>query len=923
MRSMIVAAWFVAAALSGCDSDTGSGSPPSTAIPGLSEPVTVQYDAQDIPHIQCAAAADCIAVQGYIQARDRWFAMDFLRHAARAKLAELLGVARLVQDVQLRTLFITRDGKRLEDELEHALDPPTRLLLDAFVAGVNAYLAELREGKGELPGEYAQLPFAIAPADLEDWTIQDTLAVTRLTQFQISENLTAESSHGQFAAVYGQGALQDLGKIDAWIRAAAPPSERAHTLSATGTHAAAAARRRGPGPTFDMSRWRNVLDAVAAHAATLREGLLSADASVGSNNWVVAAAKSASHVAMIANDPHLLLQYPPLFHLSAMTSSSASDHLEVTGGSFPGIPGALVGRGAHVGWGVTVVGYDATDLYLEQFLPQDACPGGAAGPPCVELKDHPVSTIVVPQSYRVRVGPGAAGLVDASTLQDPPPPFVVVVPHHGPIIQAPDDAGRAVSVRWTGQEGNTQDMKAIFGLDRAADVDAAAAALEDLAVGAQNFVVADDQGHIAYSAHALVPIRRFADIRVVGADAMPPWFPLPGDGSAEWGDGTSDCAAAGPEPVPASCWVPDDQLPHGKDPLKGYFVTANSDPTGVSDDNNPLGHPPYLSFDWDDSAGFRATRIEQMIEAALAQHGSITLDDMAQIQSDHVSRPGMAFAPIIAALPTEGAPAELIAAQAVIAQWAVLGFDCPSGLLGNDPNTSPSTPDTKVLQSSAGCLLFHAFVRTLVTAVFTDDLAVAGQAVNPFVAVKAALFLLGLPDGAPGTSFCNDVDSAGELVMQHACGEQAANALVTAYRDVAAQLGPDPIGWVWGRVHTINPASELPLASTDYRPGPYARPGGAYTVDVGCQSLSGTGLAFPYTFGGAVRVISVMDPGAPIVRMQLPGPERDRPASSPGPDLLGLWVNNTYFDYPVGDQIHSAAVSTQVFEAPRNEPGPR
>src|SRR4029079_4955991 len=59
-------------------------------IPGLSAPVTVQYDAQDGQHIHCAAMADCIAVQGYIQAHDRLFPMDFLRHVAEARLAEMI-----------------------------------------------------------------------------------------------------------------------------------------------------------------------------------------------------------------------------------------------------------------------------------------------------------------------------------------------------------------------------------------------------------------------------------------------------------------------------------------------------------------------------------------------------------------------------------------------------------------------------------------------------------------------------------------------------------------------------------------------------------------------------------------------------------------------------------------------------------------
>ena len=123
------------------------------------------------------------------------------------------------------------------------------------------------------------------------------------------------------------------------------------------------------------------------------------------------------------------------------------------------------------------------------------------------------------------------------------------MPHHGPIIQAPDAAGKAVSVRWTGHEDYTDDLKAFLGLNTAANVDEAMAALSNYATGAQNFVLADDTGHIAYDPHALVPVRPWATGAAMAAGTPtphPPWFPLPGDGSAEWGPtGNTDCAGAG------------------------------------------------------------------------------------------------------------------------------------------------------------------------------------------------------------------------------------------------------------------------------------------------------------------------------------------------------------------------------------------
>ncbi len=890
-------------------------------VPGLSAPVTVQYDAEDIPHINCAIALDCFAVQGFIQARDRFFPMDFLRHVARSNLAELIGLDGLSQDVQLRTLFITRDGKRLEGELVKAMDPQTAAVVASFTSGVNAYLTQLAAAGGALPGEYQQLPFPLTPADIAPWTPQDTMALARLEQFELSESLDEESEYGKIAATY---LASSPDKVNAYVRAAAPPTEQAHTLAAAPFSLRTPAAK-GTLPARNIAKWASVLGSTNATFKALKKRLRPMGAAVGSNNWVVGSAKSATGVSMVANDPHLGLQYPPLFHLSVMTSATASDNLNLAGGAFPGLPGALVGRGAHVGWGVTVVGYDVTDLYLEQ-IQVSGCP--AAPIPCVKFNGSLTSVLPVPETYNARIGPGLGGIVDVTSTLPAAEQTVLIVPQHGPIISADSATGTAVSVRWTGQEGNTDDLAAFLGLDTATDVDSAVTALKNYATGAQNFVLADDAGHIAYDPHALVPVRRFADVTLHGANVIPPWFPVPGDGTAEWGDGTNNCAATGATPVAATCWLADAVLPQGKDPAKGYFFTANSDPTntgsnggGVSDGNNPLAFPPYMSFDWDDSSGFRATRIDQLLNAAITGHGNVTEADMEAIQSDHVSRLGKVFTDIIATLPASGDPSDA-AARAILAQWATNGWDCPSGLTGSDPNESAADPTPVVQQNSAGCFLFHEFGRTLLNNVFADDIALTGTSLDGLAAVKGMIFMLDLNNGvntapeiAAQSTFCNDVDASGATIATHTCEEQVVTALITAYDAMSSGLGSDSTGWVWGRHHTIQPVSLLALVTTNYSPGPFARPGGLFTVDVGNPSLDGGGLDFPYTSGGNVRHISLMDPANPVVKMQLPGPERDGPVTILGPNLIGQWVLNIYFDFAFGAQINAAAVSTQTFTA--------
>jgi penicillin amidase len=887
------------------------------SIPGLTAPVIVQYDAQDIPHVNCAQAIDCLAAQGYLQARDRLFPMEFLRHVARSNLSEMIGVAGLSQDIQIRNLFVTRAGHRVEEDLAAAMDPNTRGLLDAFLGGINAYIAQLQATQGDQPlgGEYLQLPYRLTANDLQPWTEVDTLALARLEQFQLSEGIGEESAYGTFVAAYGPTS----DKTTAWIRAASPTTEQAHTLAATGFTSSVARKPLAVKPSApSMGPWGSQLAQVRDSMLALDGRLRPLRTSVGSNNWVVSAMMSATGVSMVANDPHLGLQYPPLFHLVTMTSQNPSDNLNLAGGSFPGIPGALVGRGANVGWGVTVVGYDVTDLYLETLDENPAtCPAIAAGVPCVKFNGASVTPVVVPETYTVRVGPGSAGLVDSKTLSlgsSAPPPAVLVVPEHGPIISIDIAGGTAVSARWTGQEGNTQDLKGIWGLNTATDVDSAMASLTYFSTGAQNFVLADDQGNIAYDPHALVPVRNFADDRTAQfSPTTPPWFPLPGDGTpnVEWGDGSDNCAAG--SGVAAACWIPDAQLPQGKNPAKGYFFTANADPTntgsnggGVSDGNSPLSFPPYLSFDWDDSSGFRATRIDQMLHDTISANGTVGLADMEAMQSDHYSRPGKAFVDIIDTM-TLTDPNALMA-KTRLDGWAQAGYDCPSGLIGSDPNESPIDPTQAVVTNSSDCFLFHTFLRTLLSNVFIDDLTPIGAQLDDNVvqAVKAMLYML---TSDPTNSFCNDAGGA-----SHTCAEQVETALAQAYVQLTTSVSSVADDWVWGRVHTLTTVPLLALVTNGYEPGPFARPGGLFTVDVGNPSQeTSSGLSFPYASGGNVRHISLMNAATPVVKMQLPGPERDGPDTVIGPDLLGQWVLNEYFDFAFGDQINSVAVSSQTF----------
>jgi len=234
--------------------------------------------------------------------------------------------------------------------------------------------------------------------------------------------------------------------------------------------------------------------------------------------------------------------------------------------------------------------------------------------------------------------------------------------------------------------------------------------------------------------------------------------------------------------------------------------------------------------------------------------------------------------------------------------------------------SSPPDPDATHARDSGACLLFHTFFKNLIQNVFADDLAVAGLSVGGGPEVRGMLYMLDPTTPAGDTTFCNDVDSSGQVIAPHTCPEQLQIAMVSAFDSLTVAYGA-PSNWLWGRVHTLTTKSQAsPLVGAPYQAGPYARPGGIETVDVGSPDLNSSDpRSFAYSAGSQVRHVSVMDPANPIMKMQFPGQEKDIPwgvVVNPN-DMLTGYVENQYFTFAHGAQLDSTggAVSIQTFSA--------
>ena len=261
---------------------------------------------------------------GYLQARDRLWQMELYRRAASGRLSELLGEATVAIDQRFLTL-----GLRLAAEREWTRTPPdVRTAFENFAAGVNAAMSVPR---GTLPLEHQLL--GLTP---EPWTPIDSLAISKLFAWRLGENHRAE--------LLRYALLQEMGPRGLELFPGSP--EWAPVILAR------ADRAEGRGQRAEL---------------VYPPGLewLSPDSHAMSNAWAIHGSRTASGRPILANDPHLAIEMPSVWWEVHVVSGS----LNVAGVTIPGIPFIVIGHNARIGWGLTNVGSDVQDFFVEQLDP--------------------------------------------------------------------------------------------------------------------------------------------------------------------------------------------------------------------------------------------------------------------------------------------------------------------------------------------------------------------------------------------------------------------------------------------------------------------------------------------------------------------------------------------------------------------------
>ncbi|MEV7690615.1 penicillin acylase family protein [Streptomyces bungoensis] len=591
----------------------------SITLDGLSGPVDVKRDGNGIPQIYASSDQDLFMAQGYVQAQDRFYEMDVRRHMTSGRLSEMFGKSQVKNDEFLRTLGWDRIARK---EYDTKLSDSTKKYLDAYAKGVNAYL-QGRDAK-DISLEYAALGFA-NDYKPQKWTPVDSVSWLKAMAWDLRGNMQDEIDRALMTSRLGPQQIQDLypeypysrnkpivqeGQYDDLAGAfrqggatgtaqGTSGSTRGTTGTAQGTTGTGGASGTttssgtGSALTSQLAGLYKVLDDVPPAVGVNGQG-------IGSNSWVVGGKYTITGKPLLANDPHLSASLPSVWYQMGLHCRAVSRtcQYDVTGYTFAGMPGVIIGHNADIAWGMTNSGVDVTDLYLEKVTANGYQYDG---------KVRPFRT----REETIEVAGGAAKKIVVRQTQDGMPLLsdrddeLVQVGRKAAVNTAAPDRGDGygIALRWTALDPGTS-MDAVFALDRAAGWSdfRAAAALFD--VPSQNLIYADTDDHIGYTLPGRIPTRSSVDD---GAIPAPGW-----DSKYKW-----------------TGFVKQDELPYEYNPKRGYIVTANQ---AVIDQDK---YPYTLTTDW--GYGTRSQRITDLIESKIKDGGKISTDDMRQMQLDNSS----------------------------------------------------------------------------------------------------------------------------------------------------------------------------------------------------------------------------------------------------------------------------------------------
>lgn len=517
-------------------------------LKGTLQNVDVTFDDRMIPHIFAKNDHDVYYAQGYITAMHRLWQMDFQTRFAAGRISEVVGKKAIELDKYQRRMGMVFGAER---SLEGMMaDQKSKEMVLAYTAGINAYIHSL--SASQLPIEYKLLDFKP-----ENWTPLKCALLLK----QMSAVLAMGSDEFYMTNIrnkFGTEVVKDLFPDYPF---------KEDPIIPVGT------------------KWDFNPLPLPAPPDSLKESLTSTvrtkqkEEGIGSNNWALSGAKTASGLPILANDPHLDLTLPSIWYQIQLHAPG----LNAYGVSLPGAPGIVIGFNKDIAWGVTNVAADVLDFYQIKFEDQSH--------KRYWYNNQWKNTTNRLEKIAIR---GDENITDT-----------VIYTHHGPVVylQQVKDFSKAKNIpvgnalRWIAHE-KSNELKTFYLLNRSKNYNDYRNALSFYTAPAQNFIFASAQNDIAITANGKFPLK-WKDQGKFILDGTDP--------KSDW-----------------QGWIPASQNPTVKNPPRGFVSSANQSSTDPT-------YPYYIN--WEFSPYERGKRINDR----LTNMSNATADSIINMQTDSYS----------------------------------------------------------------------------------------------------------------------------------------------------------------------------------------------------------------------------------------------------------------------------------------------
>jgi len=547
----------------------------SLSLPGLDSGVRVTRDASGMAYIHAKNRDDLFFAQGFVTAQDRLFQMQLTRLYFQGRLCELAGEKARDVDLRMRTIGLHRMAKK------HAgrLSPKIRHLFQRYADGINAFIEQC-------PGDL-HLEFKLAGITPDLWSVQDCLGVVYYMGYSTAANLTTE--------IIAQMLLDTLGYEKTAL--ILPRNINIDDPEDGGDMAMP--------PKEDLAlSFPGDADLMAfARDRKLR---------VGSNNWVMAPAKSATGSAVLSGDPHLdPRMLPGVWYPLGLICPG----IRAVGAQIPGIPGMSIGRTDHIALSATNNYGDMVDLYIETLDP--------GNPDHYMEADKSIPFDHITETLKIKDKSAAKGFRQ-ETLE-------IRATQRGPVVSnviKTLDADKTITLRFAPAEYMPAELNLLDVLT-AKDAEELAQILRNIPTASFNWVFADSQGNIGHQASGVVPVR-------AGHDGT--FFHVVKDSEDNWVGR-----------------IPPALMPGTLNPARNWIGTCNHK-TVASD------YPFYYSSYF--APSYRYERLKQLMEAKKP----LGLDDMWQFQRDTKNMMAERITPVMAEILSKNQATEDLAR--ILGAWA-------------------------------------------------------------------------------------------------------------------------------------------------------------------------------------------------------------------------------------------------------------